>query len=489
MTIDRNLEFLHSLIRELVALPSEEGWVEFKVHKAAPEEIGENISALANSAALCGKVNAYLVWGIKNGTHDIVGTNFVPQKAKKGNEELESWLLRLLKPKIHFKFISTTWDRMRIIMLEIPRASYTPVQFQGKEYIRVGSYKKKLKDYPEKERELWRIFDQIPFEEQIAAEKINGDEVVQLLDYPKYFQLLDIALPDNREGIMSRLKLDNIIIDHSGDRWDITNLGAILFANNLQSFKHLGRKAFRVIKYRNNTRQSTVEEIEGKKGYAVGFEGLVSYIKAQTPGNEVIKEALRKTVPVYPEVAIRELVANAIIHQDFSISGTGPMVEMFSDRVEITNPGIPLVETQRFLDSPPRSRNEHLASLMRRFGICEERGSGIDKVVFETEFHQLPAPLFETPGGNTRVVLFGHRPFRKMDKYDRIRACYLHACLRYVGRELMINTSLRKRFGIKEKNLAVVSRIIRDTMHEKQIKQYDPSNKSKKYVKYVPFWA
>jgi predicted HTH transcriptional regulator len=39
---------------------------------------------------------------------------------------------------------------------------------------------------------------------------------------------------------------------------------------------------------------------------------------------------------------------------------------------------------------------------MRRMGICEERGSGIDKVVFETEYYQLPAPLFEVTGQSTR---------------------------------------------------------------------------------------
>ncbi len=88
---------------------------------------------------------------------------------------------------------------------------------------------------------------------------------------------------------------------------------------------------------------------------------------------------------MFPELAIRELVANALIHQDFSVTGAGPTVEIFDDRIDITNPGEPLVDTQRFLDTPPRSRNEALASLMRRARICEERGSGIDKVVLEVE--------------------------------------------------------------------------------------------------------
>ena len=81
------------------------------------------------------------------------------------------------------------------------------------------------------------------------------------------------------------------------------------------------------------------------------------------------------------ELAIRELVANALLHQDFAVTDTGPMVEIFEDRLGITNPGLPLVEVDRFLDSPPRSRNEGIATLMMRVNICEGRGRGIDKVV------------------------------------------------------------------------------------------------------------
>jgi predicted HTH transcriptional regulator len=179
------------------------------------------------------------------------------------------------------------------------------------------------------------------------------------------------------------------------------------------------------------------------------------------PSNEIIEKALRRTVPMYPELAIRELVANAIIHQDFVIHGTGPMVEIFSDRIEITNPGQPMVSTDRFLDSPPRSRNEGVASFLRRIGVCEERGSGIDKVVFQTEFYQLPAPLFEIAGDNTRTVLFAHKSYADMYRKDRVRATYLHACLRYVQRDYPTNTSLRERFGIEKENSSMVSRVIR----------------------------
>jgi ATP-dependent DNA helicase RecG len=206
------------------------------------------------------------------------------------------------------------------------------------------------------------------------------------------------------------------------------------------------------------------------------------------PDNEVIGKALRRSVPMYPELAVRELVANALIHQDFSVGGAGPMIEIFADRMEVTNPGLPLVDIDRFLDTPPRSRNESLASLLRRFDICEERGSGVDKVVQQTELYLLPAPDFALTSDHTRVTLFAHRSLSKMDKRDRVRACYLHACLRYVERDYMTNTSLRERFGIELQNSATASRYIKEAVEQDKIRPYD-EQAGRKYMKYVPHWA
>jgi predicted HTH transcriptional regulator len=484
---DRRLTELRGLLSELRKLPHEVGWVEFKHDNADPEGIGEYLSALSNAAALAGKVKAYLVWGIDDATHDVVGTRFDPASVKVGNEELESWLLRLLSPKIDFRFHVFEADGQRVVLLEIGAAFRHPVQFKGVEFIRIGSYKKKLKDFPEKERELWRVFDQTPFEREVAAEQVTGDEVLRLLDYPAYFELLGQPLPEGRETILSTLASDGLITQAAG-AWSITNLGAILFARRLADFRTLRRKTVRVVLYKGNSRVETIREQEVGKGYATGFEGLIDFVTGLLPSNEVIGRALRKEMPMFPVLAIRELIANALIHQDFHLTGTGPMVEIFAGRMEITNPGLPLVQTHRFLDSPPRSRNEALASFMRRIGVCEERGSGIDKVVFETELYQLPAPLFETTDEHTRAVLFSHREFRDMDKADRIRACYLHACLRYVQRDGMTNTTLRKRFGIEEKNSAMVSRVIKDTIAAGLIVCHDETvgNRARKYL---PWWA
>lgn len=488
MPTDRNADYIVGLVNELRKLPNETEWLEFKQNNFDPQEIGEYLSALANSAALWGKINAYLIWGIDDATHTVIGTSFAPATMKVGNEELENWLLRLLSPKILFRFFTVTVDGYPVVVLEIGRAFRHPVQFQNQEFIRIGSYKKKLKDFPEKERSLWRIFDQIPFEEQIAEEEVSIDDVLSLLDYPTYFELLDLPLPTNRDAILQALTSDELIVKSDRGKWNITNLGAILLAKRLGDFHSLRRKAIRVIKYKSNSRVETEREQIGARGYASGFEGLIAYINGLLPANEVIQQALRRTVPMYPELAVRELVANGLIHQDFFITGTGPMVEIFDDRMEISNPGIPLVQVERFLDSPPRSRNEGLASFMRRIGVCEERGSGVDKVVFQTEIFQLPAPVFEVVGETTRAMLFAHRPLSKMDKMDRIQACYLHACLRYVNRDFMTNTSLRERFGIEPQNSAIASRLIKEAIDAGKIRPHDEAA-GRKYMKYVPFWA
>lgn len=489
MTIDRNLEYLQSLLKELCSLPKETEWVEFKHNNDDVPLIGEYISALANSAALLGKQSAYMVWGVDDKNQQVVGTEFKPSVARYKNQELESWLLQKITPKIQFRFFEfLTIQELPVVILEIQAATHSPVKFDKKEYIRVGSYKKLLTEFPEKERELWRTFDKIPFERQFIIENLDAGEVLQLLDYPAYFDLTGTPLPESRDTILKALEADDLIRRMDSGHWKISYLGGILFAKNIKDFKALVRKTVRMIWYKGNSRVETIREIEEAKGYAVGFEGMVDYLKNMLPSNEEIGKAFRKEVPMYPELAIRELIANAIIHQDFSLTGTGPMVEIFDSRLEITNPGIPLVDTERFLDSPPRSRNEAIASFMRRINICEERGSGIDKVINAVELYQLPAPIFEKTDVHTRVTLFAYKDFKDMETEDKVRACYQHCCLKYVNREPMNNASVRERFKIDEANSAMASRVIKQTIDAGLIRLYD-SEANRKAYRYIPYWA
>lgn len=191
---------------------------------------------------------------------------------------------------------------------------------------------------------------------------------------------------------------------------------------------------------------------------------------------------------MFPESAVRELIANALIHQDFTETGIFVTVELYKDRMEIANPGKPAIPPDRFIDEY-KSRNERLADLMRRLGICEEKGSGIDKVIRQVEVYQLPAPVFRDTEQRTQVILFAQKPFEKMSRSDRIRACYQHCCLRYVMNERLTNESLRKRFDLSNKKTVAVSKIIRATVRDGRIKQADTGTTSTRYTKYIPIWA
>ena len=126
---------------------------------------------------------------------------------------------------------------------------------------------------------------------------------------------------------------------------------------------------------------------------------------------------------------------------------------------------------------------------LRRFRICEEKSSGIDKVVASVEAWQLPAPDFRMGEQNTRIVLFAHKSFDEMDRKERVRACYQHVCLFYVNNQKMTNQSLRERFKLPEHKADAVSRIIADAVNEDRIKIYEPESRSRRYAKYVPYWA
>ncbi len=477
-----------ALIDELRALPSETTWVEFKGNNSDPDMIGKRCSALSNSARIEGKDAAYMVWGIEDGSHAVSGTDFNPDTKKMGNQPLPLWLANQLQPSIAFDFRVVMHPGGRVVLLEIPAATGAPVTFSSVAYIRIGNTTPKLTDYPQRYQQLIERLLPYRWEQGIARQYADGEEVLNLLDYSQYFRLTRQPLPDNRAGIFDKLEADRLIRRDVGERWNITNLGAILFANRLSDFDaSLARKAVRFVAYDGKNRAAQViHRLDGQKGYAVGFEGLVAYINDLLPKNEHIGAALRVAQPLFPELAIRELVANALIHQDMTVTGSGPQIELFSDRIEISNPGAPLVKPDRMIDLPPRSRNDALASLMRRMGICEEQGSGLDKVLELVEVSQLPPFLLRAEENSTQVVLYGPRSFAEMTQDERVRACYFHAVLKFLSGDKMKNASLCVRLGIASKNAAQATTVINKTLDAGLIRVADPEHPR---AGYVPHWA
>jgi ATP-dependent DNA helicase RecG len=478
---------LHKILDRLLKLPKECEWAEFKLNFKSEDEIGKYISALSNGACLQNEPFGYLVFGIDDKSLKVNGTLFRPRLHKVGNEELEHWLLQRTSPRVEVLIFETIYHDKLVSLFQIQAANGQPTCFSNIDYIRVGSITRLLKDFPEKEKKIWTKDPNRTFEKGIALTVESGAEVIALLDTQCYFDFLKIAYPSTREAVIEKF-IKEKFVKSTTTGYAITNLGALLFAKNMRDFNSVKRKAVRVIQYGGKNKLKTVKEHEGILGYAVGFERMIKYINDLLPTNEIIGQALRDNVSMYPEIAIRELVANAIIHQDFEESGTGPMIEIFSDRIEISNPGLPIITPDRFIDEC-QSRNEDLAGIMRRFRICEERGSGIDKVVASIELFQLPAYDVMIQEKHTKVVLYAYQKFADMDKQDRIRACYQHACLKYVMNEKMTNQSLRVRLQIDEKNYSMVSRIFRESIDAGLIKEVDNENKSRKYTRYIPFWA
>lgn len=482
------MENLKALVNELRKYSSETNWLEFKHNNYDFDMIGQDISALANGAAYAEKNCAYMIWGVHDQTHEIVGTEYDQYTLMKGNQEIESWLRNLLSKNVEFEFRSLDMDNKKVVVLIIYKATNQTATFKRVDYIRVGSYTKKLSDYPQIQAQLWDKLRNNRFEEQYAKQDMTAEEAVKLLDFSIYFDIKNEPNPTNLDGLIHYMLEESILVKQDNGLFAITNLGAILFAKRLSDFPRLERKAVRVVQYEGNNKLNMLKEDIGNKGYAIGFEGLLKYIEALLPSREVIKGAIREKQLSYPPIALREAIANALIHQDFSITGTGVVVEIFENRIEITNPGVPLVDIARIIDNPAKSRNEKLASLMRKLKMCEELGTGWDKIIISCEIQRLPTPHINMYEENTKVTLFSEIPFFDLSPKDKLWACYMHACIKYIQNEFLTNSSLRDRFGLEEKSSASISRLISDAVENKYIKPLDPTT-APRYMKYIPYWA
>lgn len=481
-------QYYISLIDELRKLPAETEWVEFKVNNDEPAMIGEYLSAISNAAALHERDTGYLLYGIHNTTHEIEGTEFYPKLAKVGNEELENWLLTQLTPRIDFRFVDVETEKGHVVVIEIPATRIQPTAFKGVEYIRVGSYKKKLKDFPEKERKLWRSFEIRPYETMPAKENVDAGTVTKLLDTGAFYTLMQLPIPSTRDGIIHDFQEYGFLKRMDNGNYIITNMGALLFAKDFAAFDYLTNKAIRVIRYKGSGRTHAIRDQFFPKGYALAFDEIITYIMSMLPQEETIETALRQEFIMFPEKAVREILGNMIIHQDMTAQGQSLMVEIFDERIEATNPGKLLVDVDRIIDTAPHARNEKMANFLRLVHICEARGSGFDRMEEGMRDWKIPAPKVETTEDFCRTMLYWHPSLSGWSKEEKIRTCYIYVCYCYVNGIDATNTVLRDRFGVADKNKATVSRIIKDTVEKGYIRLYDETT-APRYYKYVPYWA
>ena len=488
------MENLKELVNNLRELPDEKGWLEFKHNNYTPKMIGEDISALANAAALADRSFAYMVWGVDDKTHEIVGTDKDLQNLRQGGEELENWLRHQLSRNADFTFQlvdmeNVKGDSVKVGILTVYPAVNLPVMFEKVDYVRVGSYTKKLVDYPALQSRLWDKLHGTNFETQVAQPELTLTDVLGTLNVSAYYSRLGKPMPMSASNIEHDLCEDELLIKEDNGRYGITNLGALLLAKKLSQFGHLSRKTVRVIQHKDASRLQMLKDETFDEGYAVCFDKIEQYLKALLPSEEVIgDDGIRRTVSKFPMLAIREAAANMCIHQDMTMKGSSLLIEVFDNRIEFTNPGSLLVDVMRIVDNPPRSRNEKLAALMRRFNICEEAGTGWDKMVKECELMNVPSPKVIRYEENTRVVVYAKRPFNAMTMEEKVWACYLHACIQYLTQQPCTNTTVRTRFGLSPTQQSQASRLIKECVERKLIKPLDPET-APKHMSYVPIWV
>ena len=465
----------------LYPIPSELNELDWKSGLSdKSERIAQHISAFANM-----KGGGILVYGVNN---DGTCFSITKDEIDKIVQTLGNIAHNNLVYSIPIEHSILDYEGYSLLFVYIPEQSDKPVHLRGKDiytsYCRSAGQTVKMSRNQVKA--LIANSQGITFEEQVAKGELTKEEVLDLLDYKALYRILDKNLPKSEDSIIDRLT-DYKLCKQIGDYWTISNLGAVLFSKNLQNFPNLVGHEVVVRKYVGaNNRQLEFEQ-HVTFGYAVGFEWLVDFIMRNTSTEHI--DVKRKEIPTYPRVAIREFVANALVHQDFGITGMPVTIEIFSNRLSVTNAGAPLNDINRLIDLPPQSRNEQLAQMMFTLGVCERRGSGIDRAIAAVEEMFLPPVKFTKGEQHTRVFLYPQKRLKDMTKQEKISACYQHACLVYENGDRINNKSVRERFELSKNDSSVASRIISDTLESGLIKPADIETASKKYMTYIPYYG
>lgn len=450
------------------------------------DKLCQHICAFANLSG-----GGYLVFGVDDNTGKILG--ITKDFSKNVVERLSNLCRDGVNPLVSIDHAIEQYNDVPLLFIYIRESNIKPVHLFNKTiedtFIRSGGTTRKAS---RQEVGSLMLNSKLPvFEELHASILKTSTEIIGMLNFPSVCKLLKNPIPSSIEEIMYWLTQEKMLhkVDNIG--YYITNFGALAAAQDLNEFDGLSRKAIRIIKYEGKTKVGESKEFPNSIGYAVGFEGTILLVRSLLPGSESIRHALREDTSIYPEIAIRELIANALVHQDFTIRGSGPMIEIFDNRIEISNPGrlLPNQKIDRLIRSTPESRNEILAQAFRRYNICEERGSGLEKAVTAIELFGLPPLKFEETENSFKVILFAPKQFAEMFQQERIDACYQHCIIQYYGSGGMTNLSLRKRFGMHERQTSQISRLINDAIELGKIKAKDPENASKKFAMYVPYWA
>ena len=382
------MDGLIEIIKDCLSYDDELEWVEYKENKFVANEVGEYISALSNSAAILGKPFAYIIWGINNRNHDIVGTT-INYNGEVNNEPLQHFLARKLSPSISFYFKETTIDNKRIVILTIPSAKVVPTDFDGVRYIRIGSSKENLKKYPQRESFLFSVLS-------YGLPTINSKESqYQDLTFNQlftYFASRDIIL--NKNNFKTNLHL-------------LTNSGKYnIMAQLLSDNSHV---PIRVAIFLGRTKASKMYSVKefGYKCLLYSLYEVLNYgeILNVPQAEEEGRIMERREIPLFDNDVYREAVVNAFLHNKW-VDLNEPMFTVYSDRIEILSRGelAPLQTKSGFYRGHSIPVNEKLSELFLQLHISEKTGRGVPII---TDVYGEKA--IEISNGNIIITI----PFKK----------------------------------------------------------------------------
>lgn len=464
-----------ALVAQLLLLPRETRQVEFKEAKNQyPFD-----KTLEYCAALANEGGGHLILGVTDKPpRQVVGTRAI------GNpQDAEHRLHKKLGLRVEVEEL--TIDGSRVVVIEVgSRPVGRPVVLDGRYLMRQGE---SLVDMtPDHLRAIF-VETEPPFLDSVQTAGLAPEAVEELLDTLRFFVLSGAEAPADVAQRCHALAANGVLVDEGGV-YAITGLGAVLFARRMADFPALASRRLRFLQYAGATRTSVRRDLLAEGGYAVEFEKLLELVNASVPVDERIGAAHRVTAPMYSPVVLRELIANAIVHQDFRAYPSLITVELYEDRMEVTNPGEPLLDPRRFPEDT-RPRNLSLALMMRELKMCEARGSGVQRALEANESTGAADPRFQAGDGLTKAILIGKHDFMMMSASERNWAVFMHACRMWSGRRPMTNASFRQRYGLAVGRSSLVSIHIQQSMDEGLIAPMDAESSSRRYARYIPFYA
>jgi len=481
--LQKAIELLTETLKPPCSEPNELDWK--GTISADNRRLTDHLMAFANHPG-----GGYLVFGVNR---DATFRNLSIAEIESTANTLANLGRDAVESPLQIDHQGFSFNGFDLLFVYVPESGIKPVHRRGKSMddtcIRSGGTTRKAS---RQEIGHMMVHSRTPrWEGAHASLLMSDEEVLKNLNILPLFEMMQMN-PLVSEEEKLRWMQDSGLIERqpSGGAY-ITNLGAISASSELSAFPVLADKSARVIAYEGTNKIKAKSDVSGRSGYALTFERLLRYVIGLLPKSEVIEQALRTTVPIYPPVALREIIANALIHQDFTITGSRPTISIFDDRIEIANPGklLPSKTVERIIGTHPESRNEKLANAFRLYNICEQRGSGLTRAGLQVELYGLPPIKFEEESDHFKVTLFAPKSFSKMSASERLDACYQHALLKYVSSERMTNKSLRERLKMPEKQRSMVSRLIQEAVDHGVIAPANPASTSRKFTEYLPAWA